>query len=169
MPVLVLARHAKAARPPVADVDRPLTEAGEIEAARAGEHLAGLPLTHLVASAALRTVQTGEAVVAALGRAAGPAGREAPRLLTDRALYESGIEYWLEVIRTIPAEAPGAYIVGHEPTVSAVIGHLCPGFGVPERFRPSSIAVFDLPSWDVEPGDYPTPEIRCFRDASRAG
>lgn len=162
MPTLVLARHATAARPPVADFDRPLTEAGSAEAAAAGEHLTRFPLTHLVASAALRTVQTGEAVVRAFADAAGTG--DGPVLHTDRALYEGDIDAWLEVIATIPAEATGAYIVGHEPTVSAVIGRLCPALGVPQRFRPSSIAVFDLPHWGLAPGDYPRPEIRNFKD-----
>lgn len=156
MPHLVLARHATAARPPMADFDRPLTAAGSAEAAAAGEHLTRYPLTHLVASAALRTVQTGEAVARALA--------DAPVLHTDRALYEADIDAWLEVIATIPETATGAYIVGHEPTVSAVIGHLCPALGVPQRFRPSSVAVFDLPHWGLAPGDYPMPEIRNFKD-----
>src|SRR5699024_12189219 len=52
-----------------------------------------------------------------------------------------------------------AYIVGHQPTVSEVIGHLNPAGGVPIGFRPSSIAVFDLDSWDLEPGEYPAPQI----------
>lgn len=156
MPHLVLARHATAARPPMADYDRPLTAAGSAEAAAAGEHLTRYPLTHLVASAALRTVQTGEAVVRAL--------TDAPVLHTDRALYEADIDAWLEVIATIPETATGAYIVGHESTVSAVIGHLCPALGVPQRFRPSSVAVFDLPHWGLAPGDYPMPKIRNFKD-----
>lgn len=168
MPHLVLARHATAARPPVADFDRPLTEAGSAEAAAAGEHLTRYPLTHLVASAALRTVQTGEAVVRALTERAGSGAPgntgDAPVLHTDRALYEADIDAWLEVIATIPETATGAYIVGHESTVSAVIGHLCPALGVPQRFRPSSVAVFELPHWGLAPGDYPMPEIRNFKD-----
>lgn len=161
MPYLVLARHAtavKAAAVPVDDFDRPLTEAGFAEAAAAGEFLAGLPLEHCVASAALRTVQTGEAVIEAAARR----GTE-PRLLTDSALYDSDVDAWLEAISVIPAAAAGAYLVGHEPTVSEVIGVLCSDLGVPERFRPSSVAVFDLPSWGAEVGRFPVPEIRNFK------
>ena len=43
-----------------------------------------------------------------------------------------------------------------------MIGHLNPAGGVPTGFRPSSIAVFDLDSWDLEPGEYPAPQIRVF-------
>ncbi|GAA4285497.1 histidine phosphatase family protein [Brevibacterium daeguense] len=158
MPFLVLARHAKAARPPVADFDRPLTEEGFAEARAAGEFLTRYPLEHFYSSAALRTVQTGQGVVDAFAAA----GTQV-ELHTDRALYDSDVDDWLEVIANIPADSTGAYIVGHEPIVSQVIGVLSPEFGVPAKFRPSSVAVFELTSWGLEVGRFPTPEISCFR------
>lgn len=158
MPYLVIARHAKAARPPVADFDRPLAEEGFAEATAAGEFLADLPLEHFWSSAALRTMQTGKGVVDAFTARGAKA-----ELVADRSLYDSDVDDWLEVIATIPADSTGAYIVGHQPTVSQVIGALCPEFGVPAKFRPSSVAVFELTSWGQEVGRFPAPTITSFR------
>src|SRR5699024_2450889 len=110
-----------------------------------------------IASAARRTVQTGQAVVEAVNRAHGGSIDEPGRLSLreDASLYAGEIADWMDAINSIPSDAACAYIVGHQPTVSEVIGHLNPAGGVPTGFRPSSIAVFDLDSWDREPGEYP--------------
>ena len=117
-----------------------------------------------IASAARRTVQTGQAVVEAVNRAHGGTLDEPGELTLreDPSLYAGSVDDWLDAINSIPADAQCAYIVGHQPTVSEVVGHLNPEGGVPDAFRPSSIAVFDLESWDVEPGQYPAPQIRVF-------
>lgn len=156
MPVLVIARHAHAEDGAGSDFDRRLTAAGEAEAARAADFLAPLPLTHLVASPAARTRATGEALVRAL-RERG--GAEAV-LESDPALYNGPVQAWLDAIAAIPGDAAGAYIVGHQPSAAATVEALTGT--APESFRPSSVAVFELDSWDVEPGQYPAPQLRDF-------
>lgn len=165
MPVLILARHAQAEPDGPTDFERSLSAKGLAQAVEAGAEIAERWSPDVaIASAARRTVQTGQAVVEAVNRAdCGTVDeRGSLELREDPSLYACGIEDWLDAINSIPAEAQCAYIVGHQPTVSEVIGHLNPAGGVPDAFRPSSIAVFDLESWDVEPGQYPSPQIRVF-------
>lgn len=157
MPTLVLARHCHASPHAASDVERPLTDEGVAESQRAAAYLARLPISYLVSSAAVRAQQTAAPVRAALEEAGRDVGG-----YTDSALYHGGVGTWLEAIGTIPADAAGAYIVGHQPTVSAVVGALSQENGIPDRFSPSTIAVFDLPSWDVPFGEYPAPEIVTF-------
>lgn len=160
MPVLILARHAKAEPEGRSDVERTLSATGLAQAVEAGAEIAERWSPEVaIASAARRTVQTGQAVVEAVNRHA-----EAEiELILDPSLYGGGVEDWMDAIRSIPAGAQCAYIVGHQPTVAEVIGHLSAEAGVPDGFRPSSIAVFDIPSWNVEHGSFPVPEIQSFR------
>jgi phosphohistidine phosphatase len=158
MPTLILARHAHAAHSPgTTDFDRPLTGAGLAEARRAAAFLAAeaaAPVDYAVASAALRTRQTGGAVV----EQAGVPGLE---LVADSGLYEAAVPAWLEVISTIPANSRCAYLVGHQPTVAATVLTLAPATAL-TAFRPSTLAVFELPGWDLAPGDYPVPRVLDF-------
>lgn len=163
MPVLILARHAKAEPYGETDFLRSLDAKGLAQAVGAGAEIAERwPVDTAIASAARRTVQTGQAVVEALRT---PGGNSGPELRQDESLYDCAVADWIDAINSIPSDSTGAYIVGHQPTVAEVIGILCPDFGTPEPFRPSSIAVFTLDSWDVEPGEFPVPEIRYFRGA----
>ncbi|GAA1624487.1 MULTISPECIES: histidine phosphatase family protein [Brevibacterium] len=160
MPVLILARHAKAEPNGPTDFERSLSATGLAQAVEAGAEIAERWSPEVaIASAARRTTQTGQAVVEAVNRVTGGD----LELVLDESLYGGGVEDWMDAIRSIPAAATCAYIVGHQPTVAEVVGHLSADAGVPESFRPSSLAVFDLPSWDVEPGAYPVPEIMSFR------
>ena len=165
MPVLILARHAKAEPDGPTDFERSLNSKGLAQAVEAGAEIAERWSPDVaIASAARRTVQTGQAVVEAVNRAHGGTLDE-PGDLTlreDPSLYSGSVDDWLDAINSIPADAQCAYIVGHQPTVAEVVGHLNPEGGVPDTFRPSSIAVFDLESWDVEPGHYPAQQIRVF-------
>ena len=160
MPVLILARHAKAEADGPSDFERTLNATGLAQAVEAGAEIAERWTPEVaIASAAKRTVQTGQAVVEAVNRQSGTD----LELTVDESLYGGGVEDWMDAIRSIPAGAQCAYIVGHQPTVAEVIGHLSADAGVPDGFRPSSIAVFDVSSWNVEPGSFPVPEIRAFR------
>lgn len=159
MPLLVLARHAHtvpAVEAGTTDFDRPLSPAGHAQARRMGEFLASdaVPGTRLidtvVASPALRTRTTAEAVAESLPAAPDAAAASEGSVRTDAALYGGWIPEWAEALVTIPADSAGAIIVGHQPTVSAVVAHLADGgaSGQVPRFPPSSIAVFRLESWD---------------------
>lgn len=167
MPVLILARHAKAEPHGPTDFERSLNAKGLAQAVEAGAEIAERWSPDVaIASAARRTVQTGQAVVEAVNRHNGESGAgEGLALRQDEALYGGGVEDWIDAINSIPSDSHCAYIVGHQPTVSEVVGHLSPSSGVPEAFRPSSLAVFVLDSWDIEDGDYPTPELRVFLGA----
>lgn len=164
MPVLILARHAKAEAEGRTDFERSLTAKGLAQAVEAGAEIAERWSPDVaIASAARRTVQTGQAVVEAVNRHNGkPRTGEGLELRQDESLYGGGVEDWLDAINSIPPESQCAYIVGHQPTVAGVVGHLSPEAGVPSEFRPSSLAVFALESWDIAPGDYPSPELRVF-------
>lgn len=164
MPVLILARHAKAEPHGPTDFERSLNAKGLAQAVEAGAEIAERWSPDVaIASAARRTVQTGQAVVEAVNRHNGEPGTgEGLALRQDESLYQGGVEDWIDAINSIPSDSQCAYIVGHQPTVAEVVGHLNPNSGVPEAFRPSSLAVFVLDSWDVEPGDYPAPELRVF-------
>ena len=148
MPLLVLARHAHtipAAEAGTDDFDRPLSDAGQAQARRMGEHLASLSpaIDTVIASSAVRTVATAEAIASGLGAA--PAA-----VVKHPSLYSGWVDAWADAMAAIPADAAGAVIVGHEPTVSGVVAHVTDGgaSGQVPRFPPSSIAVFRLESWD---------------------
>lgn len=162
MPILALARHAQASDRPGLDFDRPLTDKGFAQARAAARFLSQFPLTHVVASPALRTKQTGQAVVDALNDAhAGSPGWEPVSLSFHPGLYEAELDTWLDVIAAIPENAPGAYIVGHNPTVWRAVCTLSEQ--VLMDYRPSTVAVFDIPRWGVEI-PYPAPDVREFLD-----
>lgn len=147
MPLLVLARHAHAVPALDAgtdDFDRPLSPSGAQQAQRMGQFLAEYAeevagaVDTVVASSALRTATTAEAVAAGLGLA--------PSIVVrDPALYNGWVTDWAEAMVSIPSDAAGAVIVGHQPTVSEVVAHVTGGNS--PHFPPSSIAVFQLESW----------------------
>ncbi|GEB21298.1 MAG: SixA phosphatase family protein [Brevibacterium aurantiacum] len=164
MPVLILARHAKAEAEGPTDFERSLNAKGLTQAVEAGAEIAERWSPDVaIASAARRTVQTGQAVVEAVNRNNGePETGTGLELRQDESLYNGGVEDWIDAINSIPADSQCAYIVGHQPTVAEVVGHLSSSSAVPDEFRPSSLAVFTLESWDIEPGNYPEPELRVF-------
>lgn len=131
MPVLILARHAKAEADGPSDFERTLNATGLAQAVEAGAEIAERWTPEVaIASAAKRTVQTGQAVVEAVNRQSGTD----LELTVDESLYGGGVEDWMDAIRSIPAGAQCAYIVGHQPTVAEVIGHLSADAGVPDGF-----------------------------------
>lgn len=161
MPLLVLARHAHSspARAGQSDFDRPLSAEGLVQALRLGEHLAPEPIHTVIASPALRTRTTAEAVVAARGL-------DPAALRTDPALYAGGLQEWIDAFALIPEESPGAVVVGHQPTVSGVVAHLADGgaTGWVPSFPPSSIAVLRLDSWEQLTGAVRPEYILDFAD-----
>lgn len=152
MPILIFARHAHASHEPGPDYDRPLTGEGRDEARRAGDFLADLPIDSAIASSARRTAETAQLIIEQLNAE--------PELRLDDALYQAQVLDWREAVATIPAESQAAIIVGHNPTVADAVAEFS---GRPvEKFRPSSIAVFEFDSWDDAAGILPQPQIRDF-------
>jgi phosphohistidine phosphatase len=134
VPTLVVARHAKADRPPgIADVDRPLRRRGEADARRAGGWLreaVGRP-DLLVCSPARRAVQTGSALLAAFPD-------DPPEIRYRQSLYDATAEDLLEVVTEIEDAMERVVMVGHNPSVSTLVGMLT---GEPAALRTCGIAV----------------------------
>ena len=111
---LILWRHAEAQEPPagMADLDRALTRRGQQQAARMAAWLdRQLPDgTRVLASPALRTVQTAQA----LQRRFRPQAELLPGASADALLQLAG---WPD------ARAP-VLLVGHQPTLGQVIARL---------------------------------------------
>ncbi|RAE96767.1 phosphohistidine phosphatase, partial [Burkholderia multivorans] len=89
MPVLILARHAKAEADGPSDFERTLNATGLAQAVEAGAEIAERWTPEVaIASAAKRTVQTGQAVVEAVNRQSGTD----LELTVDASLYGGGVE-----------------------------------------------------------------------------
>lgn len=119
MPVLVLARHAKAEahsdeRP---DFDRALSLRGKMEAEALGAALAaaGFEPDLAYVSAAVRTAQTWE--IAARGW-------DVPEVHSRRELYNTTVGTLIGVLAGSTADTAGVIVVGHEPTMSSAAAFL---------------------------------------------
>lgn len=120
---LVVMRHAMAEQLAASDFDRELTHRGRADAAEAGAWLreAGVQPTAALVSAAVRAVQTWEA----LARGAGWSLETVP----DRGLHTAGPEAALDLIRETPDAVETLVVVGHNPTVATVAQLLDDGDG----------------------------------------
>lgn len=135
---LLVLRHSKADSPEgVSDADRPLAARGRRDAPGVGEWLAGSGLTPdlVLSSDALRTRQTAELVLEALGGGAAPDVRYLPEL------YSAGVHRVLEIVAGAAESVTILLVVGHEPTMSAAVTALT---GEPVSFPTSALAVVEL-------------------------
>ena len=149
MKTLLILRHARAGHdaPSGSDFDRALTGRGQHEAASVGrEFRAGdRRVDAIVASPAVRVVETVVALVEGAGLAATP--------VWDRRLYNASFATLVEVIRAINETAGAALIVGHNPGLHELIVRLAED----DRggFPPAALAELSLSvdHWsDVAPG-----------------
>lgn len=118
---LFLVRHAKSRwkDAELADRERPLSGRGKRDAPRMGALLArrfARPEI-LVASPAVRAVQTAEAMAMAVGR--GPDG-----FLVDEGIYDAEPEELLEAIRGFDDRFQHAMLVGHNPALTELANRL---------------------------------------------
>ena len=146
---LVLVRHAKSAWPDdVADDERPLAKRGRRDAPAVGRWVAenGVTPQVVVVSSALRAVQTAELIAAELD----PSPR---RVVTDQA-YNARPAELLELVRTLPAEADTAMLVGHNPGIESLATLLEESGSPLGEFPTSAVCVLGFEGgWDsVEPG-----------------
>jgi phosphohistidine phosphatase len=125
-------RHAKAEGFAADDHARTLTDRGRRDAVEAGLWLAahGIVPDHVFVSSAVRTVATWEAMARGL--------RAAPEVAIEDALYSSGPEEVLEVLRTAPEDARVVAFVGHNPTAAFLAHLLDDGDPDPAAFREMS-------------------------------
>lgn len=138
MPTLYLLRHAKAEKAvkhawdPADDQNRPLTASGIADAFAVGrwfqEHLRTPGLAYV--SPARRTMQTWEICQQAMG--ASVPTRIAP------ALYAARPSNLLELIQTTPAAFTSVILVGHDPSLSDLVG---------EPMSTAALARIELTDW----------------------
>ncbi len=143
-------RHAKAASQGIDDHSRPLTARGKRQAAEVGvslarDRLATAPTPRLVlSSSARRALRTAELVVAELE---GPV-----ELVVERGLYSAGPSDVVDLLRLVDDDAPSVMVVGHNPTVHALVFDLLRADDEAARarleqgFPPASLAVVEVPS-----------------------
>ena len=120
---LVVVRHAKAEADGPTDFDRRLAETGHADAAAVGEWLAerGVVPDHALVSAAVRTIQTYEAIAEAAGWDLEPD--------LDETLYAAGPETALDLLRAVPDDVRTLLVVGHNPTMASLAQLLDDGEG----------------------------------------
>ncbi|PHY93556.1 phosphohistidine phosphatase [Acetobacter pomorum] len=143
---LVLLRHAEAASAPLgnfsvdADMNRPLTPAGQEAAQRCGHWLAahGIVPDTILCSPAVRTRQTLAGVVAALA-----CPLPTPEYCAD--IYDATPEALLAQIQRVPDSAHTVLMVGHNPGISLLAHQLdMQASALDQGFAPASVAVFEM-------------------------
>ncbi|WP_375380612.1 histidine phosphatase family protein [uncultured Sphingomonas sp.] len=152
MKTLTLLRHAKSGWDDIVkrDLDRPLNDKGRRAAQAVGRHWRALDLSfgHVVASPAVRVMETIAAVETGYGR------RLAPEW--DRRLYLATPETLLELVREFPADTDSALLVSHNPGLEELVLLLVPDRAdqplrddVELKFPTASTAqlTFDVGAW----------------------
>ncbi|HVF95387.1 MAG TPA: histidine phosphatase family protein [Sphingomonas sp.] len=147
MKTLTLLRHAKSGwdDPVTRDFDRPLNPKGRRAAAMIGRHLhdLGLVFDHVVASPAVRVVETLGEVASGYGRALDPAW--------ERRIYLASSATLLDIVRDLPADADRVLLVGHNPGLEDLVLQMVPDGtdalreAVEVKYPTASIAELALP------------------------
>ncbi len=154
MKTLTVLRHAKSSWDDAVarDFDRPLNARGQRAAVTVGRHMRseGLSFDHVVASPAVRIVETVEQVESGFGGALAPAW--------DRRIYLASASTLLDVIHELPAGADSALLIGHNPGLEDLVLMLVPDRNgdllrdsVEEKFPTAALAVisFDTTDWSA--------------------
>lgn len=152
MKTLTVLRHAKSSWDDAVarDFDRPLNARGQRAAITVGRHMRseGLTFDHVVASPAVRIVETVEQVETGYGSALAPAW--------DRRIYLASASTLLDVVHELPEGADSALLIGHNPGLEDLILTLVPDRvgdqlrdSVEEKFPTAALAVitFDTSDW----------------------
>lgn len=155
MLTLVLMRHAKTEHAnPGGDKARRLVARGVQEAQEAGKAIASLGINRALVSPATRAQET----YAALGLGLDP-------ILVDE-LYDDGPMAALRLIALVPESVSGLIVVGHAPTIPALVAELS-SVSVADRandahhFPTASYSVFQFPGpWGTLLDDAPA-GLRC--------
>jgi phosphohistidine phosphatase len=145
---LYLLRHAKSGwdDPVARDFDRPLNKRGEKAARTMGQWMAsnGLEFEHVIASPAVRVIETLDGVWAGYGRKIEPTW--------ERRIYLASSATVLDVIREVSDDHENVLIVGHCPAVEDLVFDLIPDDGssplraeVEVKYPTATLAQIDLP------------------------
>lgn len=162
MKTLTLLRHAKSGWDDQVprDFDRPLNARGRRAAVTVGRHLRDTlaAFDHVVASPAVRVVETLEEVASGYGRTLAPAW--------DRRIYLASAATLLDVVRELPPGVANALLVGHNPGLEDLVLMLVPDAPEPlrdaveEKYPTATLAGLEL---DV--ADWSDVTIGCARFA----
>jgi len=152
MKTLTLLRHAKSSwdDPVARDFDRPLNGKGQRAALAVGRYLRseGMTFDHVVASPAIRIVETVEQIESGYGCDLAP--------IWDRRVYLASAGSLLDIVHELPAQARTALLLGHNPGLEDLILTLIPDRAgdalrdsVEEKFPTAAIAemTFDVADW----------------------
>jgi phosphohistidine phosphatase len=149
---LIVMRHAKSSwKTSEPDFARPLSPRGTRDAVVAGQVLARFRIDVVLSSAATRTRQTWQCLT--MGGA-----KSANVRFTER-IYHGWTNEVLEELRRLEPDVDTALVLGHEPTMSDLIGTLAQPSELVDQveghFPTSAIAVltFDRPWADLTAGD----------------
>ncbi len=118
---LILLRHGHAEDAGWrSDRDRPLSARGVKDATAAGQELGrrGLRPDVVFSSPAVRAEASAEAALVAAGLPGA--------LVLESRIYEASVRTLLELVRTLPEGARCAFLVGHNPGFSELLGYLAP-------------------------------------------
>ena len=150
---LTLFRHAKSGwdEPVTRDFDRPLNAKGKRAAATMGRHMReqGLVFDRIVASPAVRVVETLDAMFGGYGRRFTP--------VWDRRIYLASAATLLEVIQDTPDDVGSLLLAGHNPGLEDLVLALVPDaaddvarVAVEEKYPTASLAEvdFDQAHWE---------------------
>ena len=150
MKILTLLRHAKSSwdDPAVRDFDRPLNRRGPAAARARGREVRalGLAFDAVLASPAVRVVETLARVAESYGRDLDPA--------YDRRLYLAPRETLLDAVREADAACGRLLLVGHNPGLERLALSLVPEdgdaarAGIAEKYPTGALAEIALPIAD---------------------
>jgi phosphohistidine phosphatase len=149
---LYLLRHAKSGwdDPVARDFDRPLNKKGEKASRMIGQWMAsnGITFEHVIASPAVRVIETLDGVWSGYGRKMEPTW--------ERRIYLASGATVLDVLREVDDAHEVVMVVGHCPAVEDVVFDLVPDDGssplrdvVEEKYPTAALAQLELPieSW----------------------
>lgn len=111
---LILMRHAKTeAENQGGDIERQLTDKGRKQAKRVAKALKSMDLNpdNLVCSGAQRARQTADRMLKVFG--------DKPEVTYRKALYDQGLQAYIDVLGSCDAKVHTLMVIGHEPTVSS--------------------------------------------------
>lgn len=138
MKTLLLMRHAKSSwkENELPDQERPLNKRGESDAPRMGKLLKkeGFKPDMIIASPAVRTVKTAEAIKDKIGFKG--------EITLNESLYLGEAEDYLAALTQLPDEVDEVLIIGHNPGLETLLQLLS---GKVESLPSAAVAVLKLP------------------------
>lgn len=118
---LYLIRHAKSdwSNPDWTDFERPLNKRGLDNAPRMGEFLKEQNVLPdiIYSSDANRALSTAQILAEKIGYPIN-------KIIKQHSIYESGVQFYLELITGIDDNMNSAFVVGHNPTQTVLINYL---------------------------------------------